>query len=62
MRSLIDFEVPKRGEVTLCEIDGRVISSCYDFPNINIFTTAVSEVMFHLNLESRLYYFVIVRV
>ena len=54
MRSLIEFEVPKHGEVTLCEIDGRVISSNYEFSNISIFATSVSEVTFHLNLENRL--------
>ncbi|XP_072393404.1 aladin-like isoform X1 [Diabrotica undecimpunctata] len=43
MRNLHDFELPLDGEVTLCQINGRVFSRNYDITNLNGFTTTLEN-------------------
>lgn len=42
MRNLFEFHAPTDGEVTLCEVDGRVHSMNYEYANTNVFTNTVS--------------------
>lgn len=41
MRNLLEFQAPIDGEVTLCEVDGRVHSMNYEYANVNVFTNTV---------------------
>ncbi|KAJ8967810.1 hypothetical protein NQ314_002619 [Rhamnusium bicolor] len=43
MRNLEDFEVPNDGEISLCEINGRMLSMNYDYANVNAFTKTVEN-------------------
>ncbi|EFA03757.2 aladin [Tribolium castaneum] len=43
MRNLEDFPVPIDGEVTLCEINGRMQCMNHEFANVSTFTTAVDK-------------------
>ncbi|KAK5646188.1 hypothetical protein RI129_004652 [Pyrocoelia pectoralis] len=40
MNNLSIFESPKAGEVTLCEVDGRIHSMNYEYANISAFTNS----------------------
>lgn len=42
MRTLIDFQAPLDGEITLCEVNGHIHSMNFEFANVNTFTKAVS--------------------
>lgn len=55
MRNLSGFAIPGDGEVSLCEVDGRLHSMKFEYANISAFTNAVSLVIIILNL-SLLYY------
>lgn len=41
MRTLEDFHPPLDGEISLCEINGRVLSRSFEFTNVNAFTNTV---------------------
>ncbi|CAH1117706.1 unnamed protein product [Phaedon cochleariae] len=43
MRNLHDFELPNDGEISLCEINGRIHSMNYDYANVNAFTNTVDN-------------------
>ncbi|KRT78158.1 translation initiation factor eIF2A [Oryctes borbonicus] len=43
MRTLYDFQAPTDGEVTLCEVDGRIHSANFEFTNVNIFTNSLEN-------------------
>lgn len=42
MKSMTDFVTPAEGEITLCEVDGRVHSMSCDYYDVNTFTSTVS--------------------
>lgn len=42
MRNLEALEVPNDGEISLCEINGRMQSMNYNYANVNAFTDTVS--------------------
>ncbi|KAI4469793.1 aladin [Holotrichia oblita] len=43
MRTLLEFQAPTDGEVTLCEVDGRIHSMNYEYANVNVFTNTVEN-------------------
>ncbi|KAG5893708.1 hypothetical protein JTB14_017815 [Gonioctena quinquepunctata] len=43
MRNLQDFDLPNDGEISLCEINGRVHCMNYDYANVSAFTTTVDN-------------------
>ncbi|KAJ8956838.1 hypothetical protein NQ318_014252 [Aromia moschata] len=43
MRCLTDFEVPNDGEISLCEINGRMHAMNYNYANVNAFTNTVEN-------------------
>ncbi|XP_074030052.1 aladin [Leptinotarsa decemlineata] len=43
MRNLHDFDLPNDGEISLCEINGRVHSMNHDYTNVSAFTTTVDN-------------------
>ncbi|CAH0558280.1 unnamed protein product [Brassicogethes aeneus] len=43
MRNLQDFEVPNDGEISVCEINGRMQSMNLEYANVNAFTTSVEK-------------------
>lgn len=47
MRNLLEFQAPTDGEVTLCEVDGRIHSMNYEYANVNVFTNTVSWIKFY---------------
>lgn len=47
MRGLESFEVPNDGEISLCEINGRMQAMNYNCANVNALTDTVS--IFFLN-------------
>lgn len=51
MKSLNIFQAPNDGEITLCEVDGRVHSMNYEYANISAFTTTVSKQEIRLGIN-----------
>ncbi|RZC34365.1 aladin [Asbolus verrucosus] len=43
MRNLEDFPVPNDGEITLCEINGRMQCMNYEYANVSTFTTSTDR-------------------
>ncbi|KAF5283918.1 hypothetical protein FQR65_LT13679 [Abscondita terminalis] len=43
MDNLLGFQPPVEGEVTVCEVDGKIHTMSYDCLNISIFTTSVDK-------------------
>ncbi|XP_017779368.1 PREDICTED: aladin-like [Nicrophorus vespilloides] len=43
MNSLQDFTCPNDGELTLCEVDGRIHSMNFEFANVNAFTNTIDR-------------------
>ncbi|KAJ3633654.1 hypothetical protein MTP99_010590 [Tenebrio molitor] len=43
MRNLEDFSVPNDGEITLCEINGRMQCANYEYANVSVFTNSVDK-------------------
>lgn len=45
MKDLFGFNYAEEGEISLCQLDGKLNCMQYEFANLSSFTKAVSEVI-----------------
>lgn len=55
LESLFDFAPCPEGEITLCEVDGRLHSMKLEYANITAFTNAVSWVTLYIHNQLQLF-------